>query len=200
MNWIILRVAEWMKGALNVYTRRSLKFQKYLFPLERSKRAFSYGASAILPAFEVVWKSLLPPFPFHLMLSVFLCSIIRARLDWNVWRHQMPSEINFMTPVAIFPSFFRASQWEAWHLFQMTSNGITRFNVTESLLAIECRISHSISRILPKESWCEQELKRLLFQKLLWYGKKLRISDLLKGLLNSKKSPLPILWLFVTDL
>ena len=42
----------------------------------------------------------------------------------------MSFETRFMLPLELFPSFFPVSQWEAWNLFQMTSDGATRFNVT----------------------------------------------------------------------
>ena len=34
----------------------------------------------------------------------------------------------------LFPSFFPVSQWEAWNLFQTTSDGATRFGVTEPFI------------------------------------------------------------------
>ena len=50
------------------------------------------------------------------------CGAIRCHLK-HVW----------CLPLEMFPSFFPVSQWEAWNLFQVTSDGATRFNVTKPL-------------------------------------------------------------------
>ena len=59
--------------------------------------------------------------------------LFRAWLHWNALRHQMSFEMSFMPPIGTLSSFFSASQWEAWNLFQMTSNGATRFKITKPL-------------------------------------------------------------------
>ena len=40
-------------------------------------------------------------------------------------------------PLELFPSFFPVSIWEAWNLFQMTSDGTTLFKVTKPIYTIE---------------------------------------------------------------
>ena len=122
-------------------------------------------------------------------LSYYLLKLcfyfLRQKMTWNVWRHQMSFEISFMPPIGTLSFLFSVSQWEASKMFQVISDGATRFSVTEPL-------SKKYLIKSTKYSWLMVKIIRLPIILSVWgnnYGFSLRMKKILMDSKNSKWLP-----------